>query len=75
MIDFLKNHPAVTRDEYMWEWTVPQIELASFDYSHIITLSEKEKRRRKRKGKIKGQRTYNRPDDFAKALNLPTIKK
>lgn len=26
----------------MWEWTIPQIKLASFDFSHVVYLSEKD---------------------------------
>lgn len=42
MIDFLKTNPYVTKDQYMWEWTIPQIKLASFDFSHVVYLSEKD---------------------------------
>lgn len=47
MIDFLKAFPFVTKDEYMWEWTVPQVKLASADNTHVRYLSEKEAERRK----------------------------
>lgn len=49
MTDFLKANPYVTRDEYLWEWTVPQIRLASYDYTHVEYLSEKEIEKKKRK--------------------------
>jgi len=42
MMDFLKAYPSVTREEYMWVWTVPQIKLALTDHSHQIILSEEE---------------------------------
>lgn len=42
MIDFLKAHPQVTRDEYLWEWTVPQVELATIDNTHVEYLSEEQ---------------------------------
>lgn len=42
MIDFLKTNPYVTKDQYMWEWTIPQIKLASFDFSHVVYLPEKD---------------------------------
>ena len=76
MMDFLKAHPNVTRDEYMWEWTVPQIMLASYDFTHIVYLKDRRRGKgRKRYGsKIKNQRTYDSPVDFVNALNLPTIK-
>nr|DAE42644.1 MAG TPA: hypothetical protein [Caudoviricetes sp.] len=42
MIDFLKAHPQITRDEYLWEWTVPQVELATIDNTHVEYLSEEQ---------------------------------
>lgn len=49
MMDFLKNFPSVTREQYMWEWTVPQIRLASSDITHVRYLSEKEMEMKKAK--------------------------
>lgn len=46
MIDFLKAFPFVTKDEYLWQWTVPQILLASADNSRVLYLSEEEARER-----------------------------
>jgi hypothetical protein len=47
MIDFLKANPSVTMQSYMWEWTVPQIRLASADCSHVRYLTEKQAEMRK----------------------------
>jgi hypothetical protein len=49
MMDFLKNFPFVTREEYMWKWTVPQIKLASYDFTHVNYLTEKQAKMRKAK--------------------------
>lgn len=49
MIDFLKAFPFVSRDEYMWKWTVPQIKLASADNTHVRYLTEKQAAMRKAK--------------------------
>lgn len=49
MIDFLKAFPFVTKEEYMWKWTVPQIKLASADNTHVRYLSEKQAEMRKAK--------------------------
>lgn len=49
MMDFLKNFPSVTREQYMWEWTVPQIRLASSDSTHVRYLSKKEMEMKKAK--------------------------
>ena len=47
MIDFLKAHPSVSKDEYMWGWTVPQIHLAICDNTHIEYLTEDQAKRDK----------------------------
>lgn len=66
MIDFLKNNPTVTREQYLWEWTVPQIKLASYDFTHIKYLSEKEKEKEKKKTKV-----MNSAEDILNDLNMP----
>lgn len=57
-MDFLKNFPFVTKDEYMWKWTVPQVKLASADYTHINYLTEKQVEARKAK-RIDGNMPMN----------------
>lgn len=47
MIDFLRANPYVTREEYLWHWTIPQILLASYDFSHVEYLSEKQAKKEK----------------------------
>ena len=47
MIDFLKAHPGVTKDAYLWEWTVPQIQLSICDNTHIEYLTEDQAKREK----------------------------
>lgn len=42
MIDFLRANPYVSREDYLWKWTVPQIKLASYDYSHVEYLTEEQ---------------------------------
>lgn len=49
MIDFLKAHPGVTRDEYLWEWSVPQIKLALYDNTHAEYLTEEQAKIEKRR--------------------------
>ena len=44
MIDFLKANPYVSREEYMWEWTIPQIKLASIDFTHVKYTDDKKKK-------------------------------
>lgn len=73
MVDFLKTNPYVTREEYMWEWSVPQINLASYDFTHIRYLTEKERKLRKNKAKL--TRSYDNPRDFVNDLGIPVFKK
>lgn len=49
MMDFLKAYPSVTKEAYMWEWTVPQIRIASADATHVKYLTDKELEMRKAK--------------------------
>lgn len=65
MVDFLKANPYVTREEYMWEWSIPQIKLASFDFTHVRYLSEKEAESRRKEKK------YDDPQEFVNDLGIP----
>ncbi len=40
MIDFLRANPWCSREEYTWHMTIPQIRLASFDFSHVEYLDK-----------------------------------
>ena len=72
MVDFLKMNPYVTREAYMWEWTVPQILLASNDFTHIHYLPKRTKRgRNKRRGGVKN---IDRPIDMLQSIPVPIIK-
>lgn len=42
MIDFLKVVPGVTKDEYLWGYSVPQIELSLFDQTRVEYLTEEQ---------------------------------
>lgn len=52
MVDFLRANPWCSQEEYKWQMTVPQVRLASMDFSHVEYLTEKEKKsgRYKKKG-------------------------
>lgn len=72
MIDFLKNNPYVTREEYMWKWTIPQIQLASFDFTHVEYLSEKQaKIEKQRKNTVR----VDNPLAFANEFGIPIFDK
>ena len=68
MVDFLKNNPYVSREQYMWEWTVPQIRLAIYDYTHVNYLSEEEAKAVK---KAKNVKSYDNPQDLVNDLGIP----
>lgn len=50
MVDFLRANTWCSREEYLWQMTVPQVRLASMDFSHVEYLSDDEKKRMKNKG-------------------------
>lgn len=54
MIDFLKAFPSVSKDEYMWGWTVPQIKLALRDNTHMEYLTEEQAKvdKARREGRV-----------------------
>lgn len=71
MIDFLKAHPGVTKDEYLWEWTVPQIKLATFDNTHVEYLTEKQAEAEK----LRAHTThYDSAASLANDLGIPIFK-
>lgn len=43
MIDFLRANTWCSQEEYKWRMTVPQVRLASMDFTHIEYLSDEEK--------------------------------
>ena len=47
MVDFLKNNPYVSLDDYMWKMNPCLIKLMSIDNTRVHYLSDKEKERRK----------------------------
>ena len=50
MMDFLKAYPNVSRHEYLWEWTIPQIVIAMHDATRI----DYSKKKYPNKPKVKG---------------------
>lgn len=66
MMDFLKENPSVTKEAYMWEWTVPQIKLASSDRTRVKYLTEKEVEAKKSK-----QYSSNNIDEIKNDLGIP----
>lgn len=68
MIDFLRANTWCSQDEYKWGMTVPQVRLASMDFTHMEYLSDSEKG--KRNGKLRNATTIdNTTGDDLKNLN------
>lgn len=47
MCDFLKANPWCSRDEYLWGMTIPQVKLASIDFTHTEYLASDEQKEKK----------------------------
>lgn len=68
MIDFLSANTWCSQEEYKWQMTVPQVRLASMDFTHIEYLSDTERKDNKKKNKAKKTTVINSAEDF-KNLN------
>ncbi len=73
MIDFLRSNTWCSQEEYKWGMTVPQVRLASIDFTHIEYLSDDEKR--KKNGKLKNATVINGAEDLKNLndLGVPII--
>ena len=49
MIDFLRANTWCSQEEYKWRMTVPQVRLASMDFTHIEYLSDEGKKNKQNK--------------------------
>lgn len=64
MIDFLRTNTWCSQEEYKWQMTVPQVRLASMDFTHIEYLSDNEKQN----GNLQNAKVINGAEDL-KNLN------
>lgn len=64
MIDFLRTNTWCSQEEYKWQMTVPQVRLASMDFTHIEYLSDNEKQN----GNLQNAKVINEVEDL-KNLN------
>jgi len=73
MIDFLRANTWCSQEEYKWGMTVPQVRLASMDFTHIEYLSGSEKK--KQNGKLKNATVINGAEDLKNLndLGIPII--
>lgn len=63
MVDFLQKNPYVTKEQYLWGWSVPQIKLASYDFTHVVYTN----------GKKHKARHYDTLGAFLKDSNIDVI--
>ena len=49
MVDFLKNNPFVTMEDYKWKLNPAMIVIMQIDYTHVSYLSDKEAKMRNSK--------------------------
>ena len=70
MIDFLRANTFVSKEEYQWSWSVPQIKLASSDFTYTKYLSEKQAKKYWAK-RARKEKVYDDPDKFINDLGLP----
>lgn len=73
MIDFLRANTWCSQEEYKWGMTVPQVRLASMDFTHIEYLSDSEKK--KQNDKLKNATVINGAEDLKNLndLGIPII--
>ena len=64
MIDFLRANTWCSQEEYKWQMTVPQVRLASMDFTHIEYISDNEKQN----GSLQNAKVINGEEDL-KNLN------
>ena len=75
MVDFLKNNPDMTIEDYRWNYSIPMIKVMGMDNSHLKPLSDEEKK--KREGSVvnmKGKSVQELNNDLGVKINFPTNK-
>jgi hypothetical protein len=66
MVDFLKNNPYVTMEEYLWKLNPCLIKLMTVDNTRVHYLTDKEKDRRKSK-------VFDGTKPFTNDLGIPIL--
>jgi len=70
MIDFLRANTWCSQEEYKWGMSIPQVRIASMDFTHIEYLSDKAKN-----GSAGGAITIEGEGDLSRfdSLGIPII--
>lgn len=74
MIDFLRANPFVSKEEYMWKWTIPQITLSSLDFTRVEYKKEKKDSKEVDPGKMDSSKVAQ-PKNAEEFLDLMNWKK
>lgn len=69
MIDFLRDNTWCSQEEYKWRMTVPQIRLASMDFTHIEYISS-DKGNNQKNDKLKNAKVINGAEDLRNLNDL-----
>lgn len=76
--DYLKANPYLSREEVMWGMSVPYLKISTYDTTHVVYLSEKQAKeykqeQRKANAKKKSAGITDDPEEFARALGIPSF--
>lgn len=69
-MDFIKQYPSTTFEDYFWKYSAPMIRIMSSDGTYSMTLSEKRAEEYWRKHPKK-EKVYDDPDMFTNDLGIP----
>lgn len=69
-MDFIKQYPSTTFEDYFWKYSAPMIRIMSSDGTYSATLSDKQAKRYWAKHPKKGT-TYDDADKFINDLGIP----
>lgn len=71
-MDFIKQYPSTTFEDYFWKYSAPMIRIMSSDGTYTKYLSEKQAKSYWAKHPKK-EKTYDDPDKFVNDLGSPML--
>lgn len=69
-MDFIKQYPTISIEDYFWKYSAPMIRLMSSDGTYTKYLSEKQAKRYW--AEHRQTKMYENVDDFMTDLGMPT---
>lgn len=73
MVDFLKANPAFSMHDVMWNLSVPFVRVMMADATQVIYLTDEQKKKLKNRKNVSDNKVTDDPDEFARALGIPTF--